>query len=872
MLICVGINNYKDMNIGKLAYAVSDAYHIERAYNLHKANSSVCILTDENATHEKIIHAIKNAILNNNEICIYYSSHGDVIDNTTYLYTYDTKISEIKTTSISLKYLINLFCENEKTNVTLILDACNVIVPHIYTKNIKIFYPESFSTYEDTFTKYGNFTRNIIKKLIKNELIVVEEKHAGRYYRIRKEIEKIFYNKNRLIWMHSKVSNGKSHFLRHLNDAEKNTIYISIPKIKALTLNIIFNLISEKILSVLKADKFNYIDPDPERYIRIFFNMHNFYLLIIDHIDNLASKHIKKLCEFISELNIHVILASKNCRTITTAHTYKLPSLSNEDIIEILNNNEIFEIDIKNIPKCESYFDVLKYINQINANHNNIENLDVYGKKIIAAIAITGGFINKDLFIAIFGLKKSIINKFINNGLIIKHENFYYPHDIIYDKALYIKPLVNKKKAYFYWEEEVKKNPESIKAIHNLILSYHSLSPKITINDDIYYYIVAKLNGRQNSHFIILLYDKLKNKKLSMNLRLKLAESLIDIGKFNEAGKIIGKYTKHKNIDLLILYSELLWWKGKFTKCIDTAVKLLPKHMTVHQNVKLYCSIGIGHFFLGKWITAAGYFELIIKENKSIDDKTLFFSYAVLATIQGLRGEKINESINNFITAIEIAKSTKKISWLSLLYGNIGEMLWKAGKYRKAIDILSAASHLAYLTGNDAVNLEIKRNLLHAYHRYNKFENENNLIIELDKEFIEDIDSYVKMQIINTLITHYIFSENNKYKYFLNKAIKLTEGNDEYHIYTMANLAIASLYEQKKIKAIKYMNQALKLCYAGKNWLAIKQIFEDWDEIVKRFHPHFLLTKQAFPKWHQILERELLEQLHHFSRLCEYLQ
>ena len=103
-------------------------------------------------------------------------------------------------------------------------------------------------------------------------------------------------------------------------------------------------------------------------------------------------------------------------------------------------------------------------------------------------------------------------------------------------------------------------------------------------------------------------------------------------------------------------------------------------------------------------------------------------------------------------------------------------------------------------------------------------------------------------------------------------AKQLTQDNEEYQIYTLSNLAIAELSENNLNSAIQNMDSALKLCFSGKNWLAMKQCLDDWDEIITSHHLDMNQAKQVFQKWHQILETELLPYLHHLSRLCEYLE
>ncbi len=284
------------------------------------------------------------------------------------------------------------------------------------------------------------------------------------------------------------------------------------------------------------------------------------------------------------------------------------------------------------------------------------------------------------------------------------------------------------------------------------------------------------------------------------------------------------------------------------------------------------CSRGIGYFFLGEWNKSQKDLVTVIQQTPLYDLKHRYIAYCVLATIHGIRGTDFLNCSKNFIEAIKVAKKSGNLSWISLIYGNMGEILWKGSFYNEATEILGMAKHLAYLTDNKTQLLEINRNLLHTYHRTGKLSALENLTPELELMFKNSSDNYVKMQIINSLITHYIFIKNHDYLSLVDSAINLTQNNNEYYIYSLSNLALITLITSTTpIHAINSMNKALDLCYKGKNWLAIKQCLADWDQCIDIYKFNHSLSKQVFQKWHLMLEKELTPYLHHLFDLHAYL-
>lgn len=876
VLICIGIDKFSDREIPKLSYSQSDCDRIKRASNIFNIAKKAEFILNEDATKLNIVKSLNKFTSKINILYIYISSHGDSVDNIPYIYTYDTKVSNIKCTALSWVEILEVLNKSKAKNIIIVIDACKIKLPRYINKKITVYCPRKDVTFEDTYFKQSLFTKAIIKFISNNSLHDFNHEETIRYQKIRKDLFVLSQRKN-AIYVYGDSGLGKSHLLRQIEKNEENTYYVSIPKLDGITYNIALTLISE-VLSLRKKNKFyNAKDTDPERYVRYFTNINPQCLIIIDHFDHIDPDNARKLSNFLDEIPAEKIIASRSNYN-ESKNSYQFPKLTQEDINEFINYNENVNISPARLPNIYSktnYIELLDYIynyNLLEFSPNPTSNSSAE-KKVYLAIAVSGGFINQEIFSNLFKLDKKIICQLIDKGLIIQHESYYYPHDIIYNEAISETDLIELKRlAQNYWKQEILMDSHSTKALYNYILLLKTFSFHLDFTEiDFYRKIISMLKGRHQTDYLLILYNYFLKSELPSILSISMCESLIEIGRFDEASKLIF-LSKSNNIELSSLSVELFWWKGHFQECIDTATLLLNQ-TDLNKNISLLCSRGIGNFFLGRWSIASIDLLLVINEAPLSATKERYLSYCVLATIKGIRGTDFKSTGNNFIEAITIAKKQGKLSWLALIYGNIGEILWKANLLKQSKEVLKTALNLAYLTDNEPLLLEINRNLLHALFRSHEYADALVQINILEKQLKSDSATYVKMQIINTLITHYVFIKNTKYRDLIAEAITLTKNNDEYYIYTLSNCAIIQLINKKQLDlAYQKMIRALELCESGKNWLAMQQCLNDWDQAIQIYNINYPLSKQVFEKWHQVLQIKLSPYFHHLENLYEFLE
>lgn len=867
----IGLNSFQDKKIPKLEYSQSDCYRVKRALTVFRATNDSVLCLYQQATKENIINTLNQLHSNIECLFIFISSHGKQINQNSYIFCYNTNLDNLPTSALAVSEITQILRNTEIKNIFLIIDCCEMQFPRVRLNNqISIITPKQHISYEDTFHKQSLFAKTIIK--------YIEKHHSKQSYNLQSNrydiLRKLIFSKSlktSFTYIYGDSGIGKSHFLRKVEENEECTYYVSIPKLHNLTCKIVLTLISERIMSGNADALINSDDTNPERLIRFYTNINPHCQLIIDHFDHLNESEANCLILFLKEIPATKLLASAHIINKKNYINYfKFPLLTSKDIDVFTKEfpHLIHKSDHEKLYSQKNYIDLLNFIykNSMPENNQHLSLTDEF-QKAYKAIAISGGFINTDKFSSLFKVPTYILNDLINKGILIRHESFVYPHDKIYEVEITDTEIKSYKEyAKIYWMSEIENNPKVTKAFHCFILLIKTFDLKFNHTECSFYKkLIFTLKGRQNTYYLLIIYEYLSRHQISEPLKIVLCEALIDIGKFDEAFCLISN-SEHPNSTIAELKAELLWWRGQFNQCINMTNVLLKKDKM--PNTNLLCSRGIGYFFLGKWYQSQRDLMTVIQKAPLGSLKQRYLSYCVLATIQGIRGADFSNCSKNFIEAIKIAKKSGKLSWISLIYGNIGEILWKSSLYQEASDVLNVAKHLAYLTDNEALLLEINRNLLHTHHRTGELSAINNLIPELEAILENSSDNYVNMQILNSLITHYIFTKNNNYLALIHNATDLTQNNNEYYIYTLSNHALIALISNSNlISAIGSMSKALDLCYKGKNWLSIKQCLDDWDQCINTHNLTHPLSRQAFQKWHLILEKELTPYLHHLSDL-----
>lgn len=125
-----------------ITFAANDAISVrEYLKEAHFRDDHIKVLTDENATHEKIGTAIENWLGRNaapeDLVVVYFSTHGRVVGKNTFLVSYDTRPGAISTTSLRMDDLVNVITNVIQCKRALVvLDACHSGAAAIQSKGI----------------------------------------------------------------------------------------------------------------------------------------------------------------------------------------------------------------------------------------------------------------------------------------------------------------------------------------------------------------------------------------------------------------------------------------------------------------------------------------------------------------------------------------------------------------------------------------------------------------------------------------------------------------------------------------------------------------------------------------------------------------
>ena len=866
IFIGIAVDNFSDRLIKPLNYCESDLKSIYRLFHTLNFCKARRFLINENAKKSNIVSVINEYSGYEDPLIIFLSSHGERVGEDSFIFCNDTDINSIEESSLSLRELLHQLSFFSSLSINLFLDSCDInlngLIP---SSNLTIHYPEKLISHESSRVNHSIYVKRILKEYSKKKYFNFNDpSKTKRFQKVRQNISSCFAKGFKLVCITGDSGLGKSYFLRQIVKLEDNTFYVSIPKISGFNFDLILNLLAQEV-----SNKTSFIhDVDPKRFLLFYDSIHPYSLFIVDHIDHLPEKVANTLISFLTTLKSQTIVCSrkappagKSCKVLP------LPVLRDEDLDDIYKELHI-DPNSSNRDKLlagnMSYIEVLQNFYHISFSAQILINKTVY------AILASGGYIHEPLFIKHFDIDLHELNDLKKMGVLIFHDGFYYPHDRLYDNANFdhVQNLSNN--AYEYWKEELL--VLNIKSIHQFILILKSFSPEFNQSDsNLFKDLINKLNGKQNQHFLLLLYDYLCDQELDVDLIIALSNSIIDIGKFELAYNLLKKDNR-EDPAVNVLKAECLWWEGRFQETIELVDYSLINTSMPLEKSHLLCSRGIAFFFLGKWDKAINDLNLVVQNKISASNKSLFLAYCVLATIYGIRGTDFTECTINFIAAIKIASKLKNFSWIAIAYGNIGEIFWKAGMIDSSIKTLELADSLSNLSGNDALNLEINRNLLHAYNRSDEKSKSHKHIKKIENVYQNSNQTYVKMQLLNSMITYYVLNEDKKYSSLIFEANEATKENMEYQIYTQANLALVSIANQDIENAAKKLNLALELCNEGSNWLAMKQIMDDWDDLIKkRTMLESYESKLIFPKWYQKLEIKLSPYLHHLGHLNEYL-
>lgn len=477
----------------------------------------------------------------------------------------------------------------------------------------------------------------------------------------------------------------------------------------------------------------------------------------------------------------------------------------------------------------------------------------------LCAIAQTEGYVDENLFRKVFSLSKESLTQLEEMGLTSFLEDRYVPHDTLIEYYRSHEDSVPAEAVIRYWSEQVVATPYHLWACQMLVTKFLAL--QVTTIESLAHSLslaVESLARVRDWPMIEALGQTVINVEEPLILpAIFCAEVLIHVVRYPVVDEVLDELSTHhlelENLaKLRLIEAERCYWYGDFDLAIEAAQQVLDQDVQPKLIAQGNLCIGIARFFLGHWEQAIKHL-LKANDETQADPRTLGWARMILGTIWGLRGVDVDKGRLLLQSSIRLLSQLGDEGGAAIAWNNLGEMTWKIGDYRTAIIQLTTAYKLAVNFGDVPTQLEATRNLIHARLRLNGPASiELKKLEERAKKLIEHVsDPMELMQVWNTFGTVSAYSGDiDQLDRFLRKSHPLTEDNLEYHIYTLANIAMRDGLKDDPASALRELQEAFILAKEGKNYLALKQMRDDLYFAVNEFQtPVFELMYEKLTTW-----------------------
>lgn len=661
------------------------------------------------------------------------------------------------------------------------------------------------------------------------------------------------------IWIWGESGSGKTTLIKQMMLDRSAAVYYSIAQPKETTFEIIYDSIASAIAEQL-SDLFPNGRPligGSHVTLEFVADRSHGTLLIIDHIDHLSQANAESLLTALGRIpTIRVIYISRYPPSATAKNashelaTWRVPVLS------VVETNLFLEMYCSKKLGTASFFFALAGGNplrlrqllvefEMNESSNNAAVFPEELRSAANAVLICRGYINDSLFRSVFDVTTDHLTALERRGFIMVSDGCFVPHDSLAE-ALDFPDLSNlANSAIRYWALEVEHHAGNHWAAQRLLdaVSRHGWVREADLP---LASAIASLAYQREWESIVQIVPILREVTEQCLGRVAAAEELVRASRFDEACKLTVASLNLRASDLeylraAVIESERLWWCGDFenskklANVCNGAIELEPamRHWAT-------LNIGIAAFFEGAWELASKSFRAIIDASDALP-RTIAWSRLMLGSTDGIRGINISFSRLLLESSIRMLESLGDGVGLTIGWTNIGEMSWKLGDLRVSLLQLKRARELALRIQHIPMTLESTRNLLQVHLRYyGPFHYATDDIYRAVQDLVRgEIAGMESIQVWNTLATVAAYrGDISGLELALLHAMPATEGNKEYHMYSLANRALLRAFRKEEDGAIDDLRDALSLAVAGQNTLAVKQIRGDIESIQTYVNPN----------------------------------
>lgn len=579
-------------------------------------------------------------------------------------------------------------------------------------------------------------------------------------------------------------------------------------------------------------------------------------MIVIDGGEHIESDFWLKL---LSDLNL------SQYKILTSDYTYRLKSLdfsvmkiSNLSYVnskKVAHSHSVFDIDIINqaFYSCDGV--IQRFLE--NLSDSSISDLPEELMNALSYVYSSGGFLNKGSYCNITGIPEVNINSLIDLGIITSASSLYRVHDLV-SETLEISDK-NIHTGVLYWKNEIETSDSlQVKVLASEKFLERSLLLKKSevIRSEFFTSSFITVKNYQSASRLVkyaLISFEYENYDI-FSTAVRLLSSRGKIDELNIVVSDLSTLTSELSIEVNLCLARCYWWQGEYDKCIDTANNIIFSQSVKQEHLnKAKLELAIGHFFLGDWELVIVELEKLINQF-DIDPKDNGWCMLILGTTLAIRGVKTQRGLFLLKQSISLLSNTDDKAGLAIAYGNLGEVCWKLNNLSEAYDYLHQGLTLASSLQMNINEAEARRNLIHVLL---KEEEQNTKELEEHLQFLiegyDELDSMEAMQVSNTLCTYFLYNDDvDSAREWLNKSISLTDQNNEYRIYSLANEAILSAMLNNIKDFFDRLEKAMSLCLSGDNRLAAVQISNDIQYCVTKYNSN--AVREILGKMKPIME------------------
>ncbi len=879
-LVILGVSKYRSPALSDLPAAVCDALSLTRALlNWGCDRETLHLFLDQEATYENVLDCFDQLtrLKAPFKLVFYFAGHASRLSApspSSYLLFQDSQVDGNKFKgALCLDELVALIGKMQSIETYLFIDACSLRINSLKhplieeeaikseRKNKSFFCMLSSGidlSYESRVSNEGYYTRSLLKVLaevkrptisefvekIRLEMASLElplpemyniqteriecipEKDRNLHKQTilsRKDLLREYQNvfslsEGNLLLVYGYEGVGKSHFAKQLEFNGIGTAYFS------------WSSTQRGLLMGLQA-RFSLASPDLKEALIELKERFPWVLLILDRQGNDLAD-VETIIDTLQQLQIRSVfflnlsLKDKLRRDLITIPHWKLPALSKTEALAYIKSLD------DHLTEEEAAFvlassgcnpqKIQQIVQKLPSVLDEVQS-QTYSTTIQALFSVRG-YLDEDLFIKIFGLKKCILEQLKALGLLVYIDGRWEPQKLL-SKIIHPnnrEPVL----ALRYWLEQLKELPDAIYACKSLVELLHEIGYQKSAEPHLKEVFSHLKNSEDWEHLCLAAKLFIKSSVLT-DASLYLATILCKNPAFFQLAKQLTNIPtiKQKHIlRALLIQTHCQRREGDWEEIQKLSHKPPQSIFHPQEVFSILLERALALFQTGQWPQALREFEVLKKKAKTPSQRGIVL--CMTGTLIGFMDAPFDRGIDLLLEGVRTARKDNETRWLG--YNNLGELYWHRQNYEKSLYYLEKALSLA--RGPNAIT-ETKRNLIELIWR---MEGINSLKIEnlLNQIDLHHLDQSTLGYALNTLASAYYakgeFSTSLKH---LKRNIGLKLKDSNCRIYTLANVYLHLKGHRWEKKGGNFLENSRMHAKLIGNRLAQEQLNEHYNSL-----------------------------------------